>query len=86
MKTDCLIRFFEKEDRSAELFSPEYPRPVHLNRTGTVVWRVFAAGGNEEAAVGALAETFPEISLEKLRADVENFRNEMKKNGFLREN
>lgn len=76
---DALVAHLQGEAVLLHAGTKDYFR---LNETGQVVWRVLEQGGDEDAVVAALLETY-EVDAEDARAEVNRIIRELLDAGLL---
>ena len=68
------------------LVNPESDELYHLNATGAVLWRLFAEPTSAEDALTILCEAFPDVSRDRIEADVSELIGDLVEHDLLRRN
>lgn len=83
MKLNPFAIMKEEFDGTGLVYHPESNKALTLNKSGVVLWNVFASGGTAEAGVDAILEHFKGVTREQAVADVEKFINKLQEWGLL---
>lgn len=83
MKLNPFAIMKEEFDGTGLVYHPESNKALTLNKSGVVLWNVFASGGNADAAVDAILDRFAGVSREQAAADVQTFIKKLEDAGLL---
>ena len=83
MKLNPFAIMKEEFDGTGLVYHPESNKALTLNKSGVVLWNVFASGGNAYAAVDAILDRFAGVSREQAAADVQTFIKKLEDAGLL---
>lgn len=83
MKLNPFAIMKEEFDGTGLIYHPESNKALTLNKSGVVLWKVFASGGTAEAGVDAILDQFKGVTREQAAADVEKFINKLQEWGLL---
>ena len=85
MKLNPFAIMKEEFDGTGLVYHPESNKALTLNKSGVVLWNVFAAGGNADAAVDAILDQFAGVTREQAAADVQTLIKKLEDAGLLRQ-
>lgn len=83
MKLNPFAIMKEEFDGTGLVYHPESNKALTLNKSGVVLWNVFASGGNADAAVDAILDRFAGVTREQAAADVQTFIKKLEDAGLL---
>ncbi len=73
----------EDLDGGGLVFDADNNKAMTLNKTGVMLWHIFAKGADLPAAVREFDQLFENASPEKIEQDCESFRQELLRRGLF---